>query len=462
MGWVEVELGEVAEIKGGKRLPKGCNLQAEKTSFPYIRVTDFDNGSINTENLKYLDEETYKLIQNYTISKDDLYISIAGTIGLVGEIPDFLDGANLTENSAKICEIKGINKSLLKYYLNSLQAIQQFDNKITSSGQPKLALFRIRNCIIPLPPKAEQDHIATLLDNHLSQVATISQKLNDILPIIKQFRQSVLAQAVSGKLTEDWRENNRGFSAKDDYESYLILENHKDKITKEKIKLRQDKKFQIENHQIESWITLPFFELSLLNRGFDLPASQRIEGEYPIISSSGHNGTHNQFTVKAPCITVGRSGSVGKVFYCNQDCWALNTALYVKSFGFSDPKFIYWKLVSMDLAQYSSSTAVPTLNRNEFMFEPVSVPPLTEQQQIVTEVERLFAVADSIETQVKEALERVGHLTQSILHQAFTGNLSADWRACNADLITGEHSATALLAQIKQAEPKSPRKKKAQ
>ena len=78
----------------------------------------------------------------------------------------------------------------------------------------------------------------------------------------------------------------------------------------------------------------------------------------------------------------------------------------------------------------------------------LQLPPLPEQQQIIAEVERLFAVADSIETQVKEALERVGHLTQSILHQAFIGNLSADWRACNADLITGEHSATALLAQI--------------
>ena len=100
----------------------------------------------------------------------------------------------------------------------------------------------------------------------------------------------------------------------------------------------------------------------------------------------------------------------------------------MKDFGISIPKFVYYKLQAMNLAQYSSSTAVPTLNRNEFMFVPVTIPPKEEQTQIVQKVETYFALADEIEAQVKAALENVNLLTQSILAKAFNGELSAAWR----------------------------------
>lgn len=150
--WVEVEIGDVADVKGGKRLPKGKSLLEIQTAHPYIRVTDFDMGSVDLSNLKYLDEDTHNVIKNYTISKDDLYISIAGTIGLIGEIPPELDGANLTENAAKLCGLLGIERSYLRYVLSSNTSKEQFDDRTTSSGQPKLALFRIKNCRFPLPP----------------------------------------------------------------------------------------------------------------------------------------------------------------------------------------------------------------------------------------------------------------------------------------------------------------------
>ena len=159
-GWFNATIQDVAEVKGGKRLPKGKALTDQKTAHAYIRVTDMNNGSIDQSDIRYIDEETYKEISNYFISKDDLYISIAGTIGLVGDIPNELDGANLTENAAKICSLMGVEKHYLKYVLNSLIAKEKFEDKVTSSGQPKLALFRIRDCKFPLPPLAEQQVIA--------------------------------------------------------------------------------------------------------------------------------------------------------------------------------------------------------------------------------------------------------------------------------------------------------------
>ena len=87
-GWDVKELGDIASVKGGKRVPKGYKLQSEKTKFPYITVSDFnDNGSIDLKDIRYISEEVFEQIKNYTISTNDLYISIAGTIGKTGIIP---------------------------------------------------------------------------------------------------------------------------------------------------------------------------------------------------------------------------------------------------------------------------------------------------------------------------------------------------------------------------------------
>lgn len=93
----------LAEVKGGKRLPKGEKLSNEVTEHPYIRVADFtDKGTIDLSDIKYISKEIHEQIKRYVISKNDLYISIAGTIGKTGFVPPELDGANLTENAAKL------------------------------------------------------------------------------------------------------------------------------------------------------------------------------------------------------------------------------------------------------------------------------------------------------------------------------------------------------------------------
>ena len=98
----EIKLGELCWVKGGKRLKKGDFLVSYKTNHPYIRVTDFGVLKPQKEQLLYLTDEVFEPIKRYTISKEDIYISIAGTIGIVGKVDSELDGANLTENAAKL------------------------------------------------------------------------------------------------------------------------------------------------------------------------------------------------------------------------------------------------------------------------------------------------------------------------------------------------------------------------
>lgn len=198
------EIKDFAEVKGGKRLPKGSRFSETETHYPYIRVLDFKDFSIDTSNLKYISKEIQQKIARYTISKDDVYISIAGTIGLVGIIPDNLNGVNLTENAAKIVfkNKRIIDKKYLVYYLASPHGKMEIDKRTNKVGQPKLALMRIETIKIPLPPLPEQKKIVTYLDNLRERIEKLKQLQQDQLEELNQLKQSILNKAFKRKLIE--------------------------------------------------------------------------------------------------------------------------------------------------------------------------------------------------------------------------------------------------------------------
>ncbi|EPI1964199.1 restriction endonuclease subunit S, partial [Escherichia coli] len=104
---------------------------------------------------------------------------------------------------------------------------------------------------------------------------------------------------------------------------------------------------------------------------------------------------------------------------------------------------------NLTLSQLFTGTTIKHLTGKALAKYPLRVPPVYEQREIVRRVEQLFAYADTIEKQVNNALARVNNLTQSILAKAFRGELTAQWRAENPELISGENSAAALLEKIK-------------
>ena len=157
LGWPEITIGECCAVKGGKRLPKGQQLSNEPTPHPYIRVIDLKNQSVRVEDVKFITPNIYKQISRYTISSNDVYISIAGTIGLMGTIPPELDGANLTENAAKLIVDKTrIDKRFLAAIGNSDAIQDQIQSLTHAVGVPKLALYRIKSLRLPIPPLEAQ------------------------------------------------------------------------------------------------------------------------------------------------------------------------------------------------------------------------------------------------------------------------------------------------------------------
>jgi type I restriction enzyme S subunit len=141
-----------------------------------------------------------------------------------------------------------------------------------------------------------------------------------------------------------------------------------------------------------TWKRKRLAEVCTLQRGFDLPTKDRKRGTNPLVSSSGIADFIDQSKVRGPGVVTGRSGSIGNVFFVENDFWPLNTALYVKDFVGNDERFVFFLLQSLDLARFASGTGVPTLNRNHVRDEIVCVPDsIEEQRRIVAVLDEAFA-----------------------------------------------------------------------
>ncbi|MEY8837623.1 restriction endonuclease subunit S, partial [Cribrihabitans sp. XS_ASV171] len=164
-GWSLPLLDQIARVTSGKRLPKGQSVTALPTPHPYIRVTDMRMGKVDLMNIHYVPEDVAPKIARYTVDAGDLYISCAGTLGIVGMVPSVLSGANLTENANRISCIQ-INPHYLLHVLMSEMIQAHIRNIQTVGAQPKLALGRIRSFAIPCPDNPnEQEAIAEALSD---------------------------------------------------------------------------------------------------------------------------------------------------------------------------------------------------------------------------------------------------------------------------------------------------------
>ena len=121
-----------------------------------------------------------------------------------------------------------------------------------------------------------------------------------------------------------------------------------------------------------------------LKRGYDLPQAKRLPGSVPLVSSSGVSDQHNIAMVKGPGVVTGRYGTIGQVFYVDEDFWPLNTTLYVRDFKGNDAKFIHYFLKTVDFFAYSDKAAVPGVNRNHLHGALAMLPPLSTQKEIAS------------------------------------------------------------------------------
>lgn len=165
------------------------------------------------------------------------------------------------------------------------------------------------------------------------------------------------------------------------------------------------------------WEKVRLGDVAELQRGFDLPSTKRIEGEIPIVSSSGITGFHVEAKAKAPGVVTGRYGSIGDVFYLEQDFWPLNTSLWVKDFHGNDEKFIYFLLSNFDFKKFSDKTGVPGVNRNDLHAVNVLLPPLSEQKKIA----KILSTWDKAISVTEKLLTNSQQQKKALMQQLLTG-----------------------------------------
>nr|WBU73826.1 restriction endonuclease subunit S [Citrobacter braakii] len=285
---------------------------------------------------------------------------------------------------------------------------------------------------INLPSLHEQKIIAEKLDTLLAQVDSTKARLEQIPQILKRFRQAVLATAMSGKLTNLPTANN--FKIKDIacVIGGLTKNSKRNNFEKRVPYLRVANVYENELKLDDvTEIGIPPNEL------------RRVSLEYEDLLIVEGNGSLDQ---------IGRAAIWREEI---QECVHQNHLIKVRANKeILYPTFLLFYLMSPQgkeeiVSKATSGAGLYTLSISKISSINVPVYSLPDQHEIVRRVEQLFAYADTIEKQVNSALTRVNSLTQSILAKAFRGELTAQWRAENPDLISGENSAAALLEKIK-------------
>lgn len=424
-GWVIAKVGDYLFLKNGFAFKSNSYVQPNDVTYPVIRISDIDGMYASDADAIHVSDP----VVGFEVCKGDLLIAMSGaTTGKIGvykgKEPAFQNQrvGNLKLRSDKLGSTRFRN-----YLIASLS--ENILKEAYGGAQPNISGKAIENMEIQLPPLAEQKVIADKLDTLLAQVESIKARLERIPEILKQLRQSVLAAAVSGKLTEEWE----GY----DWQDMTIGEIAK--VRTGKTPSRTEEKYW-ENGVI------PWLTSSVTGSEYCFKADEFISElaskecnlkPFPVgtllLAMYGEGKTRGQVTELKLEAT------------CNQACAAIipNNEIALTS-------FVKLKLQenyeAIRLA--ASGGNQPNLNLNKVREINIQVPTLEVQIKIVQEVEKLLTISEEVNQQVRSALDRVNNLTQSILAKAFRGELTAEWREANPELISGENSAKALLVKV--------------
>lgn len=372
--WKVVKLGQYVKILNGYPFDSSRFTNSNENTYPLIRIRDVVRGYTET----FTDEDCP---DEYKIKKGEILIGMDGDFNISRWKSDF---GLLNQRVCKISTVsKDLDEKFLFYYLPiPLKLINDATPSVTVKHLSSTSLQELH---FPLPTLAEQQRIVNRIESMFAKLDEAKGKAQNVVDGFETRKAAILHKAFTGELTAKWRKEN---GVSDD-----------------------------------SWEEKRFDEFCLLKRGFDLPATQRIEGMYPLVSSSGIIDTHNEAKVKAPGIVTGRSGSIGKVFYIEEDFFPLNTTLYSQNLFGNNARYVYYYLSNFDFKSFSSSTAVPTLNRNNFSKVELKVPTLPEQVEIIRILDIIIEKENKAKQAAEAVLEQIDLLKKSILARAFRGEL---------------------------------------
>ena len=380
-GWEYKKLGDITEIKGGKRLPKGVKLLTTPTEHPYIRVADFnDFGTVDTDDIHYISDSVYEQIKRYIIKKEDVYISIAGTIGKSGIIPDYLDGANLTENACRLILSSNVCQRYVYYFTISPSFIKQIDERTKKSAQPKLALTRLSDVIITYPTIKEQQSIVDYLDSAFAKIDAMKANAEKALNEAKALFQASLKEMLEPK--EGWEEKKFGD---------VCWYNKKNGL-----------------HKGTRYVGMEHIEQGTGRLLCTISSDDVLSNTFAFNKGDVLYGRLRPYLKKV--IVAGFEGC------CSTEIFPIQSKEIISSF------LMYWFLTDEITNKVNATCAgcrMPRGNMNDVLKFDISYPSIQEQQSIVETLDSLKSKVDKLQANYDKISQECDALKQAILRQVF-------------------------------------------
>ncbi len=424
-------------------LVRSSKEQSNERHYAYMKMNNLSaQGKFDLSQIVFVDASEAEA-EKYSLKNGDFIFNTRNSVELVGKCGVFnnvSDHPILFNNNLLRINFHCINPKIIAYWLNSPEG-KDLLRGITSATTSVAAIYQksLMSLKVPVPPLIEQQQIAAKLDELLAQVDIIKTRLDIIPKVLKRFRQSVLAAATSGSLTKEWREKNDIVEAWGNIK-LIDIADIKGGVTKD------SKKQSTADEEV------PYLRVANVQRGFlELSEIKTIHVPASKLATMLLEENDILFNEGGDLDKLGRGWIwEGQIKRCSFQNHVFRARLYDKN---NQAKYISWWSNSRGLEYFLRSgkqtTNLASINKTMLSNLPISLPSSGEQTEIVRRVEQLLTYADQIEQRVKDAQAKVNHLTQAILVKAFRGELTADWRTQNPDLISGENSAEALLAKIK-------------
>lgn len=159
-------------------------------------------------------------------------------------------------------------------------------------------------------------------------------------------------------------------------------------------------------------------DLIKLNYGKALKDSERVEGNFSVVSSSGIQGTHNISMVEGPGIVLGRKGNAGELIWVSNDFWVIDTAYYVtvcENYKSYDIKSVYYLLKSVDFKRDITATAVPGLNRDDALNRHVHIPNKAQLDEFTEQIEEMENIKNDCQSKIQSSKA----LQKALINQLF-------------------------------------------
>ncbi|XLY87199.1 restriction endonuclease subunit S [Ectopseudomonas mendocina] len=422
-----------------------------------LQLADIGDGIFVDKSSRFVNNEKFQLLNCTELHEGDV---------LIARMPDPLGRACLMPRIGQRCLTVvdvaifrsgscDISHKLLMHFLNSPQIRKAIEIESSGTTRKRIARGKLAELALPIPPAAEQTRIAAKLDELLAQVDTLKARIDGIPALLKRFRQSVLAAAVSGRLTEEWRAQTDYYEHPYavDWKWPPIPEAWRVKLYSEVVESRLGKMLDKAKNA-----GIPTKYLGNINvRWFDFNLN---EVQEILVSES----ERNELAINKEDVLICEGGEPGRCAIW--DGRFTGSLIFQKALhrarvtGALLPAWLALNLKhdaeSLVLEQLFTGTTIKHLTGKALKKYPMRIPPLEEQTEIVRRVEQLFAFADQLEAKVASAKSRIDHLTQSILAKAFRGELVPQ--------DPNDEPANVLLERIKAqraAAPKAKRGRKA-